>query len=438
MPFRCRTLRQPGLPGPTPALVALILAAGLLPVGVVAQQAATGETWRVTASMEGRGMSMPASTSEACLPRDRPEEALQRPPEDDGTRCRFSDLERKGNRSSGRFACEGGRESMQGSFEVITEVNRIRSTMQMTTPDGPMTMRSDATRLGTACPLPVAKAPPAPPPPPVAAMPDLCRDQAQKLRAEPQRAADAWRGAFHGKGSCHESRHREGFCAALAMPDGYASMWQFDTQLAGTDELAGQLRTLYGRPLLEAAVSCGHGRGDGAVAQLRQTAIEGSRKIFADGSATRGSGTVLLAQGTDADYTTVREAARRLCSGRLSTFTMGQRIYDFCSDYGAALARDDRAAVRQIAAMAPAERAGADTASPASGSAGVAGAPRPGIGAQGTGAQAGGAPAQPAGAGAQSGAANPQEPGRGVNPANAVGDLLRRGRGVLDGLIGPR
>jgi hypothetical protein len=419
MPFRSRTPRQPGFPGRTPALVALFLAAGLLPVGVVAQPAATGERWRVTASLEGRGMSMPATTSEACLPRDRPEEAMQQPLDDDAS-CRVSDLERKGNRSSGRFACERGRESIQGSFEVITESNRIRSTLQMTTPDGPMTIRNDATRLGTACPLPVAKAPPPPPPPPpVAAMPDLCRDQAQKLRTEPQRAADAWRGAFHGKGLCHESRHREGFCAALATPDGYASMWQFDTQLAGTDELAAQLRGLYGRPLLEAAGSCGHGRGDGAVAQLRLTAIESSRKVFADGSASRGAGTVLLAQGTDADYTTVREAARRLCSGRLSTFTMGQRIFDFCSDYGAALARDDRAAVRQIAAMAPAERAGADTASPGSGTAASAGASRPGT-------------AAPAGA------ANAPEPGRGVNPANAVGDLLRRGRGVLDGLLGPR
>lgn len=131
-------------------LYIVIACTALVSTATSAAEQAPGETWKVSASFEAMGMTMPARTYELCLPKENPGEALQKKANEDKS-CRTFDVVRSGNRVTGKMECKDRQAAMKGTFEVITEGNRIRTTFDGQTADGAVKMANDATRLGTPC-----------------------------------------------------------------------------------------------------------------------------------------------------------------------------------------------------------------------------------------------------------------------------------------------
>jgi hypothetical protein len=440
----CR-VEEPRMPWIPPVIRSRVLAAAVLllplfPLAVHAQ--IPGERWRVTASGEMPGMKMPSRTTEACLPRDKPEEAFREPPAD-GADCRLLDLAVRGNRTTGRIECRGDGESMRGTFEVISEPNRMRSNFDLTTRDGPIVMRNDATRLGVPCTIATAVVKAPPPLPVVAAQPDTCAAQLAKLRENPDEFDNIHSSFFGVIASCKSPAQRQGFCELVRAPEGFASLRRLDARAQGEGADAVALRSIRGQPMAEVFAGCGFGASDAAVLAMRTQTAEASRKLFAGGGVGRGAATLLVLEGADADYQMLRDSARQQCRGRMSTSMANQDLYRFCSTYGEALVRDDRNAVREIAGLPPTGQGASSEVARSDGASGAnsaAGGSSGAAGSSGTRATGAAPAAGQAGSSASSASAPAQGGGRAPaadgSPVNAVGDLLRRGRGMLDGILG--
>jgi hypothetical protein len=235
----------------------------------------------------------------------------------------------------------------------------------------------------------------------VAAQPDTCAAQLAKLRENPDEFDNIHSSFFGVIASCKSPAQRQGFCELVRAPEGFASLRRLDARAQGEGADAVALRSIRGQPMAEVFAGCGFGAGDAAVLAMRTQTAEASRKLFAGGGVGRGAATLLVLEGADADYQMLRDSARQQCRGRMSTSMANQDLYRFCSTYGEALVRDDRNAVREIAGLLPAGQAGSSASSAS-------------------------APAQGGG----------RAPAADGSPVNAVGDLLRRGRGMLDGILG--
>lgn len=401
---------QRRFPSTVAFLVAFLGAAGSL--SAFAQQRQPGELWRQTVSVEADGMSMPARTMEICLPTIAPQAELRRPPQE-GMSCRFYDLRDSGGRSSGKMDCKGDEGAMTGSFETLTEGNRVRSTVSLTGPEGRMTFRRDATRIGTSCTTMEEQAETMQKEAAANAQrmqAQACSDAVDRLRANPADIASSY--VFFG--GCEPSQRAE-FCAALASPVGYMALHDHDARLREASAREGRAQAAH--PLRDSASACGYGSGDSASIRLRAKATDEARKLFARGVTPLQAADLLVLDGTDTDFATLRTTALGKCQGMLYT-SAGRNSGDFCSAYGMVLARNDRAAARAIAL-------GRDPGSPVSASS-------PGVLSPGTfGTAPVTAPVQDP----------PRTPAAAPAPAPApakpgLGDLLRRGRGVLDGVLG--
>jgi Protein of unknown function (DUF3617) len=127
-----------------------ILALGLLPGLLLAQQKVAGELWRQTTSMDMKGMSMPSRTMEMCVPVGKANETLSRPQNSD---CKVYDAKTVGNRFTAKMSCTG-RAALEGEIETVTEGKTVRGTTHMKMQGGEATMKFESTRLGTACEVP--------------------------------------------------------------------------------------------------------------------------------------------------------------------------------------------------------------------------------------------------------------------------------------------
>jgi hypothetical protein len=387
-------------------LIALVATAG--PGSATAQQPQAGELWRQTVTFEADGMAMPPKTMEICLPTTTAQVELRRPPQEDMS-CRFLDLKESGGRSSGRMECKTDEGPLTGTFETLTEGNRVRSTINLVGPEGRMTFRRDASRIGTACTTMQDQAEALQQQATVNAermRQQQCGSALDQLRANPANIAYAY--VYFAGPTCGEASQRAEFCAVLASPAGYRALHAHDLAMRDARTREGLAQTA--QPLRDSASACGYGTGDKAVTSLRARATDEARKLFARGETPLPAADLLVLEGTDADYTMLRTTALGKCQGML--FTSARRAGgDFCGAYGMALARNDRAAVRAIAD-------GRDPGSAATGTA------APGVVSPGT----GGTATVPVPEPARPPAAAPAKPG--------LGDLLRRGRGVLDGVLG--
>jgi len=400
-------LKPRRLPSAGVSLLVLLASAGA--GSAVAQQRQAGELWRQTVAVEADGMSMPARTMEICIGTTAPQADLRQLPQEDMS-CRFYDLVESGGRSAGKMDCRSSEGPMTGSFETLTEGNRVRSTFNLSGPEGRMTFRRDATRIGTPCTPMQERA--------EAMQRDAaveaerarlqqCTSMVDRLRANPAEIASSY--FFFIGSTCGEPSQRAEFCAALASPVGYTALQAQDRRVR--EASAREARPQANHPLRDAAGMCGYGSGDSALLKLRAKATEEARKLFAVGVTPVQAADLLVLDGTDADYAVLRSTALSKCQGMLFT-SAGRAGGDFCSAYGMVLARNDRAAARAIAA-------GQDPGWPASATA--PGAPSPG--------NIGTAPVTvPVQEPPRAPAAAPAKPG--------LGDLLRRGRGVLDGVLG--
>ena len=423
---------MPGRRSPLHHHFSLVLAPALLAgIGLcstaLAQRSTPGEKWRVSVASEGMGMPMPGMTQEACLPIEKPEETL-RQPGDDVAACRVLDLSQSGNRTSGRMECKDDESSFSATFETTTERNRIRSVISLVRPEGRMTIKQEAVRLGAPCTAQVYDA-------------AAAKAQAQARTDEERKARAAYAAATCGKaaealrqnprevgqhaelflgrdGLCGQVRPGSDFCGAVAAPAGFLELRRIsDLHRAGSgsDPRAAYLR--------QAAAACGMGSDVTALTAQFQRAMDHFRQLFAGGS--RASDTVnsLLTQGNDADYQTVRAAALKQCQGTLYTSRHGQELFDFCARFGPSLARDDREAAQVSAGGVP-----GSSAAPGAAASSVLLPRPPGIAAS----QAGGRqPSRNASLPPGTAASQPGSP-----PAPALGDLLRRGRGLLEGVLG--
>jgi len=109
-----------------------------------------GEKWSMKISVSMMGFSMPAQTSEVCLPANQsPDEAMMQQ-QNIGGDCQISNLQRSGNKTSADIKC-GGKDKMEGRFEIETAADTTRGTMTAKTSDGEMVMKYDMTRLKQEC-----------------------------------------------------------------------------------------------------------------------------------------------------------------------------------------------------------------------------------------------------------------------------------------------
>jgi hypothetical protein len=362
-------------------------AVGFVGYTASAQPKATGELWRQSMSMEMRGMQMPGQTSEVCVPKGKEKESAGLAGRSD---CRIYDTQQSGTRFAAKFECRG-KEPMSGSMETIQEGDRIRGTMTVQSDGEKMTMRYDMQRLGKACEVPQA-------PPVVAAAPSvpgkgMCATMDEQLLKEPQRVGEL---AMHYVGksaSCGAPPQNKTFCSVVNSPVGYLELKRGEAQVesmkAGGGIDAETLAQL-GMPLADSMRTCGLGSGPEAVAKLVASLQPGARE--------KGAWDFLVLEGDEASQAFLRDTAKAQCSGRSFTTAREPRYQGLCGPYGLQLVRGDVAAARELAIAA---RGGAEDS--------------------GTGAAA---------------ASSGETPPPAEEAPSATKDLLKKGRGVLRGILG--
>ncbi len=392
---------------PNMSAVVLSVIAGLLAASAAtAQEKVPGEKWRMKMSMQTEGFSMPARTTEMCLPIAKPEEAMMRPQSADNSNCTMSNLRQSGNKTSADIKCTG-KEAMDGHMEVekLSE-NSVRGAMTGNTSGMSMKMEYEYTKLGQACEAidysnykpPVVNLTPI----------DFCAQAAEKF--DPRNLTASGIALLQkyptadGKGMADCSKHAgfKQFCSAAQTPSGFAQLdsaqWrQRDVPVYGDESNDASLR-MNRTPLTETMRACGLGAGEAGIASLQKRMMGVAEKERLWG--------FQLYYGVDAHYADIRAIAQRECSGRSFTNAANQDYLGLCRRYGAVLARDDRPGVlaaagcteeredrvRDICIGARGEGSGVVTdagdADAVTGSSSVAGSAQPGAGAAQTGSEA--------------------------------------------------
>lgn len=106
-------------------------------------QAAPGEYWELTSTMDGMGMAMPAQTSKQCLPlKDEGQ------PAGVDNNCKITDLKRISNGMTWKMSCADG---TTGSGKQTRSKDTITSDVVMNTSDGSMKMSMKGKRVGGSC-----------------------------------------------------------------------------------------------------------------------------------------------------------------------------------------------------------------------------------------------------------------------------------------------
>lgn len=127
------------------------MTAGLLSL---AAQAAPGEYWEITNTMEMPGMpfAMPATTTKVCIPKG----SENNPEKTSGDKsCKMTDIKTVGNKTTWKARCDRDGEVMTGTGEQTTTANGYKGKMQFSGKsrgqDMNMTMAFSGKRLGGSC-----------------------------------------------------------------------------------------------------------------------------------------------------------------------------------------------------------------------------------------------------------------------------------------------
>jgi hypothetical protein len=326
--------------------VILFAIACVLPTAAaLAQQKVPGEMWRHTMSMEASGFSMPARTTEMCAPVGKPEEAMIR--QQGPSECSTSNMKSSGGKTSFDFACTG-KSPMTGHFEGEKAGDTMRGNMTGTAEGMTMKMKFEATKLGKACEA-VDYSNYKPPVVAAIAIPDTCQQIGEKLDTDQLASAgSALLGQYptaDGKGvkGCKEHAAFKKYCSAVQTPAGFASLenqqWTFRDQKAPANE--NEQARMMRAPLSESLKACGLGADANAVASLQKRMVDTAKKS--------GSYGFVFYYAADTEYAAARDLARKECSGRSFTNAANAQYSRLCANYGAALARDDRAGVMEAA-----------------------------------------------------------------------------------------
>lgn len=326
------------------ATVLSMLACALASSSALAQKKVPGETWRHTVSMQAAGFSMPARTSEVCSPVGKIEETIAQQQQEN---CSISNLQQGGNRMSYDFKCTG-QDAFEGRFESETSGNTVRGTMTGKTGGESMTMKFETTRVGQSCEAldysdykpPVVEAP---------KMIDHCAQIGDRFDSD--NLASIGRALLtpyprpdgQGVADCTTHASFQRFCSAAQTPAGFASLEYGEWQMRGIRAANGEdaAARMIRAPLTEAVRACGLGTGPSAIAALQ-------KQVLAKAVTERRWG-FLLYYGADEQYPVLQAAAQRECSGRSFTNAANRDYGGLCRNYGAALARNDRAGVLEAA-----------------------------------------------------------------------------------------
>jgi hypothetical protein len=376
----------------------LAIACGIAAPAAGAEPKVQGELWRHTTSMQMEGMSMPSQTQEVCVPKGQATAAGGMDPS-----CRIYDAVSTGNTFRAKMECKG-ETPITGTLEQTTEGERQRGAITATMEGQTVTIRYDSTRLGKACEVPQV-APPKRAAPAVQGK-DICTSYGEELAKDPSRIGEYSINFVRPGASCNTPAKIKPFCAALRTPTGFLDLSRGEAQVermkAGGTLDEETVKGL-GLPLQDAVRACGAGSGAEGVAKLRASLQPEARE--------KGAWDFLVLEGDETSQTFLRDTAKAKCAGRKFSSQIEPQYRDLCTTYGAALVRGDFAAAREIA--------------------------RSGSGDSDSG------PAESAGAASTGGAAAPggSAPGESPppakeDPANAAKDLLKKGRGVLRGILG--
>lgn len=327
--------------------IACALAAG----AALAQKTVQGEKWRAKMSMQSQGFSMPARTMEVCMPPGKPEEAAIKQDQNQNPNCTISNFRQSGNKTSADIKCTGDG-AMEGRWEVekLSETS-MRGRMDAKTKDGDVSMQYEYTKLGTACEV-KDYSDYKPPTQQVAQIPDTCQraiDEADGTNAtqllatllSPQHlSADGT-----SLGDCTKHKSFRTFCSIVQSPAGFSNLefteWKNQDQPLSTDPNLAAWEKTQRNPLSRAMQACGLGSGPDAVAKLQAKAVNVAEKENRWG--------FLLRYATDTYYPRIVATAKAECSGRAFTSATNAKYLGLCRSYGAALVRDDRAAVLEAA-----------------------------------------------------------------------------------------
>ena len=326
--------------------VVLSAIACLLPAAAaLAQQKVPGESWRHTISMEAAGFSMPARTTEICAPVGKAEEAMSR--QQGPSECSVSNMKQTGNKVSYDFRCTG-KSAMDGHFESERNGDTMRGTMTGTAEGTSMKMKFEATKLPKACEA-VDYSNYKPPVVAAAPLMDTCQAIGDKIDPNSlPSVGSALLGQYpsaDGKSmtGCKQHAAFQKYCSAVQTPAGYASLenqqWTFRDQKATPNE--NEQARMVRAPLTESVRACGLGADAAAVPALQKRMIESAKKD--------GKWGFLLYYAAAQEYPAMKETAKKECSGRSFTNATNRQYAGLCANYGAALARDDRAGVMESA-----------------------------------------------------------------------------------------
>jgi hypothetical protein len=306
-------------------MLCVVLACGV----AAAQQNVQGEKWRFRVSMEMEGFSLPPTTMEVCVPADQsPDEAMMQQ-QNNNNECQITNIQRSGNKTTADIKC-GGRDKMEGRFEIEMLGDTMRGTMTSRTADGTMTMKYEATKLGQACEVQTFTASKTQAAPKMPEMPafDTCQilydsaknsslDDQAMLFLSPQ--IDFMSGGKQTDCTKHEGF--KNFCSAVQTPEGFSVLDLADQN--GT-------RLQSGQQILPAALkACSLGSETALQSKLLPQAEKENRWSY------------LLRYGGNEYYTRLVEIAKKECSGRGFTNANPQYM-SFCGNYGRALASNDR------------------------------------------------------------------------------------------------
>lgn len=148
-----------------------------------------------------------------------------------------------------------------------------------------------------------------------------------------------------GKGTADCTKHVafKNFCTAVQTPAGFAGIdfreWeQRSFPVAAKEDAAARMRRM---PLTEAVRACGLGEGATGIQALQA-------KMLAAAEKERDYGFQLY-YGAEQKFPDVQATAKRECSGRAFTNAANKDYQQLCRNFGAALARNDRAGAMQAA-----------------------------------------------------------------------------------------
>jgi hypothetical protein len=313
----------------------------------LAQQKVAGEKWRMKMAMQAEGFSMPARTTEMCLPQGRPEQAMMQQQNDNGN-CAVSNFTQTGNKYTADIKCTG-KDAMEGRVEMEQlGPDSMRGHMTGKTADTSMKMDYEYTRLGQACeavdysnykPPVVMEAPKV----------DYCQKVFDDMGTKnlPGLGAAIVMGVPKPDGSgmqdCTTHAGFPKFCAAVQTPAGFASLeheqWQRRIVPAAADENAYSRMTR--APLSESLKLCKLDASDAGISKLQKQLAATARKDGQWGFA--------LYYDANAHYPDLQALAKKECSGRSFTNAADKQYLGLCSSYGSMLARDNRSGVLEAA-----------------------------------------------------------------------------------------